>query len=67
MSEDTELKELVEKSCKSILTKLANNPDEMLDFSILQEKYTKLLVKIINVEEKFRCFVLVKIFDDLNF
>ena len=38
-----ELKLYMHKSCENILKKLAENPDEMLNLSDLQEKYNNLL------------------------
>ncbi len=45
-----ELKLYMHKSCENILKKLAENPDEMLNLSDLQEKYNNLLKE--NIELK---------------
>lgn len=49
-----ELKLYMHKSCENILKKLAENPDEMLNLSDLQEKYNNLLKEKIELKRQIK-------------
>jgi len=49
-----ELNLYMHKSCENILKKLAENPDEMLNLSDLQEKYNNLLKEKIELKRQIK-------------
>ncbi len=49
-----ELELYVKKSCENVFKKLAENPDEMLNLSDLQEKYNNLLKEKIELKRQIK-------------
>ena len=49
-----ELELYVKKSCENVFKKLAENPEEMLNLSDLQDKYNNLLKEKIELKEQIK-------------